>query len=219
MPGEPARALADGLAAAGVRRVFGVPGGGPNLDMIGAAEDLGIEFVLTHGETAACIMAATFGRVTGTPGVAVVTRGPGFTSAANGLAQATLDRFPLLLVSDAVTRAAAERTAHQRLDQVAAAAPLTKWSGTLGTADPAAVAAAAARLALAAPAGAGHLAFGPTGGGGPPPPPPPRPRGPPGLRPDGGRGPRTAAAPAPPRRPRSPRRRAGADRRGPPAGR
>src|ERR671929_94244 len=77
MPRELARALADGLAAAGVRRVFGVPGGGPNLDVIGAAEDLGIEFVLTHGETAACVMAATFGRATGTPGVAVVTRRPG----------------------------------------------------------------------------------------------------------------------------------------------
>src|SRR5918911_5559997 len=153
MPRELARALVEGLAAAGARRLFGVPGGGPNLDMIGAAEDLGLEFVLTHGETAACVMAATFGRATGTPGVAVVTRGPGFTSAANGLAQATLDRFPLLLVSDVVTRAAAERTAHQRLDQVAAAAPLTKWSGTLGTRDPVGVVTAAARLALRAPAG------------------------------------------------------------------
>jgi acetolactate synthase I/II/III large subunit len=176
MARELARALAEGLAAAGSRRLFGVPGGGPNLDVIGAAEDLGLDFVLTHGETAACVMAATFGRVTGTPGVAVVTRGPGLASAANGLAQATLDRFPLVLVSDAVARATAERTAHQRLDQVAAAAPLTKWSGTLGTGDPAAVAAAAARLAAAAPAGAVHLAFDPTVPGDPAPPLPAPPR-------------------------------------------
>jgi acetolactate synthase-1/2/3 large subunit len=166
---ELAGALADGLATAGVRRVFGVPGGGPNLDMIGAAAERGIEFVLTHGETAACIAAGSFGRLTGTPGVAVVTRGPGLTSAANGLAQATLDRCPLLLVSDTVSRAAAGRTAHQRLDQVAAAAPLTKWSGTLGSADPAAVVRAAARLAQAAPAGAVHLAFDPTVAGDAPP--------------------------------------------------
>lgn len=157
-----ARSLAEGLSATGVRKIFGMPGGGPNLDMIGAAADLGIEFVLTHGETAACIMAASYGRLTGTPGVAVVTRGPGLTSAGNGLAQATLDRFPLLLVSDAVPHAAADRVAHQRLDQVVAAAPLTKWSGTLGTGDPAGVAAAAAALALTAPAGAVHLAFDPT---------------------------------------------------------
>ncbi len=162
MPRDLARSLAQGLRAAGVRTIFGMPGGGPNLDMIGCAQELGIDFVLTHGETAACIMAASYGRLTGTPGVAVVTRGPGMTSATNGLAQATLDRFPLLLVSDVVTRAGTVRTAHQRLDQVAVAAPLTKWSGTLGTADPVRVVEDAARLALAAPAGAVHLAFDPT---------------------------------------------------------
>ena len=90
-----------GLRRAGVRRLFGLPGGGPNLDLIGAAPDL--PFTLAHGETAACVMAGAFGLLTGTPGVAVVTRGPGVTSAANGLAQATLDRAPLLLVSDCVT--------------------------------------------------------------------------------------------------------------------
>jgi acetolactate synthase-1/2/3 large subunit len=164
-----ARSLADGLSAAGAHKIFGMPGGGPNLDMIGAAADVGIDFVLAHGETAACIMAASYGRLTGTPGVAVVTRGPGLTSASNGLAQATLDRFPLVLISDTVSRASAERVAHQRLDQVAAAAPLTKWSGTLGTEDPAGVAAAAATLALTAPAGAVHLAFDPATPGDPAP--------------------------------------------------
>src|SRR5262245_25020983 len=107
------RSLARGLHLAGVRTIFGVPGGGPNLDMIGAAQELGIGFVLAHGEFAACVMAATHGRLTGTPGVALVTRGPGLTSAANGLAQATLDRFPLLLISDAVPAAHAARYAHQ----------------------------------------------------------------------------------------------------------
>lgn len=166
-----ADALADGLLAAGVRRIFGVPGGGPNLDVIGAAAERGIGFVLTHGETAACIAASTYGRLTGTPGTALVTRGPGLTSAANGLAHATLDRAPLLLISDTVTASAADRTAHQRLDQVAAARPLTKWSGTLGHTAPAAVAAAAARLAVESPPGAVHLAFDPTTAGDAPPPP------------------------------------------------
>lgn len=164
-----ARALARGLAAAGVQRIFGMPGGGPNLDMIGAAQEVGIPFVLAHGETAACVMAASYGRLTGTPGVAVVTRGPGFTSAVNGLAQATLDRFPLLLISDAVSHAHAERVAHQRLDQVAVARPVTKWSGTLGTVAPTAVVEAAARLSLRAPAGAVHLTFDPTVAGDQPP--------------------------------------------------
>lgn len=166
---ELARHLARALDATGVDRIFGMPGGGPNLDMIGAAEELGIELVLAHGETAACVMAGTYGRLTGTPGVAVVTRGPGLTSAGNGLAQATLDRFPLLLVSDTVPEASAGRVAHQRLDQLAASRPLTKWCGTLGTAEPETVVTAAAELALAAPAGAVHLAFDPTAAGDPPP--------------------------------------------------
>ncbi|MQA64263.1 MAG: hypothetical protein GEU86_23050 [Actinophytocola sp.] len=157
-----ARSLVRGLQAASVGKIFGMPGGGPNLDMIGSAEEVAIDFVLTHGENAACMMAAGYGRLTGTPGVAVVTRGPGLTSAVNGLAQATLDRFPLVLISDTVSHAQGRRVAHQRLDQVGVAAPVTKWSGTLGIRDPEAVVNAAARLAMTAPAGAVHLAFDPT---------------------------------------------------------
>jgi acetolactate synthase-1/2/3 large subunit len=153
--------FADGLAAAGVRRLFGMPGGGPNLDMIGAAEQRGIEFVLAHGETAACLMAGAFGLLSGTPGVAIVTRGPGFTSAANGLAQATLDRAPLLLISDRVPAGQRDRTGHQRLDQLAVAAPLTRWTGTLGHRDPARVVAAALAVAAGPPPGAVHLDYDP----------------------------------------------------------
>ncbi|MBA2694430.1 MAG: thiamine pyrophosphate-binding protein, partial [Actinobacteria bacterium] len=153
-----ARPLVEGLRDAGVRKIFGMPGGGPNLDMIGCAEDVGIEFVLAHGESAACIMAGSYGRLTGTPGVALVTRGP-------GLAQATLDRFPLMLISDIVSQEQAGRVAHQRIDQVATAAPVTKWSATLGARDQVEVVRSAARLAVAAPAGAVHLAFDPSAEG------------------------------------------------------
>src|SRR6476469_7095953 len=131
-----------GLRRAGVRRLFGLPGGGPNLDLIGAAHDL--PFTLAHGETAACVMAGAFGLLTGTPGVAVVTRGPGVTSAANGLAQATLDRAPLLLVSDCVTADQRRRVAHQRLDQRAFTAPVTRFSGVVGHTDAAATVGAVA---------------------------------------------------------------------------
>jgi acetolactate synthase-1/2/3 large subunit len=163
-----------GLRDAGVQMIFGMPGGGANLDVIGCAEDEGIDFVLAHGETAACIMAGSYGHLTGTPGVAVVTRGPGLASAVNGLAQATLDRYPLLLVSDTVSQADAVRVAHQRVDQVATAAPVTKFSGVLGARDPEGVAGAAARLALDAPAGAVHLTFDATADGDEPPAPPTR---------------------------------------------
>jgi acetolactate synthase I/II/III large subunit len=167
-----AAGLAEGLHAARVQRLFGVPGGGPNLEMIGAAAARGIGFTLTHGETAACVMAATFGLLTGTPGVAVVTRGPGLTSAVNGLAQATLDRAPLLLISDRVPAAQRRRIGHQRLDQLALTAAVTSWNGVLGHHEPAAAAAAAATLALGPPAGAVHLDYDPGEPGGPPPTPP-----------------------------------------------
>ena len=165
-PSSFAAAVADGLRQAGVQRLFGVPGGA-SLDLIEAAAGLGIGFILAHTESAACMMAATYGRLTGTAGVAVVTRGPGLTSAANGLAQATLDRFPLLLLADGVPRAAAERTAHQRLDQVRMAAPLAKHSGVLGREKPAATVAAAADLAGRPPAGAVHLTLDPSVPGNP----------------------------------------------------
>ncbi|MEJ2863939.1 thiamine pyrophosphate-binding protein [Actinomycetospora flava] len=174
-----ARSLAVDLArawrAAGTSVLFGVPGGGANLDVVGAAEEEGLRFVLAHDETAAAIMAGAHGLLTGTAGAAVVTRGPGVTAAATGLAQATLDRSPLVLVSDAVPQRAAARVAHQRLDQEAATRPLAKWSGTLGTREPGAVAEGAIALARRGPAGGVHLQLDPTADGGPPPEPGPDP--------------------------------------------
>lgn len=153
--------LADGLRAAGVRRLFGMPGGGPNLDMIGAAAERGLPFTLAHGETSACVMAGAFGLLTGTPGVALVTRGPGLTSAVNGLAQATLDRAPLLLLSDRVPAGHRDRVVHQRLDQLAVSAAVTRWNGVLGHRDPAGAVVAAAALAVGPPPGAVHLDYDP----------------------------------------------------------
>ncbi len=93
-----------------------------------------MRFVLAHGETAAAIMASTYGLSTGGPTAAVVTRGPGVTSVANGAAQATLDRYPLVVISDCVTAAQAPRISHQRFDQRAVFEPITVASIT-ATAD------------------------------------------------------------------------------------
>ena len=164
-----AQDLAQGLSKLGVDRIFGVPGGGPNLDMIAAARDVGIEFVLTHHETAACITAATYGKLTGRVGVAIVTRGPGLTNALNGVAQAQLDRFPLLLISDTVSRESSSRIAHQRLDQVATTTPITKWSGVLGSSNSEHTVIAAGELAMATPQGSVHLTFDSTQKGDSPP--------------------------------------------------
>lgn len=128
---ELAHSLVDALARAGTTHAFGVPGGGSNLDVVGAAIDSGIQFVLTHTENAAAIMAGVVGELTGAPGVCIATRGPGAASAVNGAAQALLDRQPMVLVTDCVAHADHARVSHQRLDQPALMAPVTKASARL----------------------------------------------------------------------------------------
>jgi acetolactate synthase I/II/III large subunit len=148
-----AAAIVTALADAGTTVVFGLPGGGPNLDVVGAAAQAGLRFVLAHTETAAVIMAATHADLTGRPGAAVVTRGPGLASAVNGIAHAALDRLPVVVIADTVRRADAGRISHQRLDQPALGAVVAKAVVTIGRDRTAEAAAAAVRLALMPPAG------------------------------------------------------------------
>jgi acetolactate synthase-1/2/3 large subunit len=133
--------------------MFGVPGGGPNLDVVGAAAAAGLPFVLAHGETAATIMAATCADLTGAPGAVVVTRGPGLASAANGIAHAMLDRLPVVVIADTVPAHQRDRVSHQRLDQAALGRSVAKAALTAGPGQPEQAADLAVRLALAAPAG------------------------------------------------------------------
>ena len=148
-----ATAIVTALARAGTRVMFGVPGGGPNLDVVGAAAAAGLRFVLTHTETAAAIMAATSADLTGAPGAVLVTRGPGLASAVNGIAHAALDRLPVVIIADTVRGAEAGRVSHQRLDQGALGRPVAKTVLTVGGDQAGLVAARLVRVALAAPPG------------------------------------------------------------------
>lgn len=161
--------IAHAIAAAGGDTVFGMPGGGNNLDFIGAAEVAGMRFVLAHAETPAAIMAAVYADLTGTPATCVVTRGPGAASVVNGIANAQLDRQQLILVTDAVSATDYTRIAHQRVDQRALFTPITKWSATAGKGDAAATAAHAVATAMAYPRGPVHLDFDPAAASTPPP--------------------------------------------------
>lgn len=109
-----------------VKRIFGVPGGGSSLDIIAAAADAGIEFVLTRTENAAVIMAGVTAELNGTLGVALTTKGPGTASAANGVAYCLLDRSPVLLLSDGFDPDEQSYVTHQAFDQHALLRPLTK---------------------------------------------------------------------------------------------
>jgi acetolactate synthase-1/2/3 large subunit len=109
-----------------VERIFGVPGGGSSLDIIDAAADAGIEFVLTRTESAAVMMAAVTAELNGTLGVALTTKGPGTASATNGVAYASLDRSPVMLLSDGFNSDEQDYVTHQVFDQQVLLKPVTK---------------------------------------------------------------------------------------------
>ncbi|WP_439579654.1 thiamine pyrophosphate-dependent enzyme [Elioraea sp.] len=118
--------LADALAQLGVSRIFGVPGGGSSLDLIEAAARAGIPFTLARHEGSAAMMATASAEVTGRPGAVLVTKGPGLANAANGIANASLERAPVLLVTDGFTPTQAGYVTHQVFDQAAFMAPLVR---------------------------------------------------------------------------------------------
>jgi acetolactate synthase-1/2/3 large subunit len=150
-----ADAVVAALVDAGVSRLFGVPGGGSSLDLVAAAHRRGLPFALARHETAAVIMAATTAEITGRPGAVLVTRGPGVANAANGMAHASLDRAPVLLLADGFTGAERAFANHQWFDQAAMLAPVTKAAAKAVEPGTAAGPMAAALLAaaLAAPRG------------------------------------------------------------------
>lgn len=156
-----AEVLVDALRRAGTPRVFGVPGGGSNLEVLDAARRAGLPFVLTHGETAACLMAAVTGDLAGAPGAALATLGPGVASAVNGVAHAFLDRSPLVFLTDRHPAAALAYTSHQRFDHTALLAPVTKASLVLEAESAAEAIARALRLAMSEPRGPVHLDLAP----------------------------------------------------------
>ncbi len=116
-----AQHIARQMADAGVERVFGVPGGGSSLQLIDAAQDAGIPFVLSKTENGAAIMAAVTGELSDAPGLVLTGVGPGASSAVNGVAYAHLERSPLVLFCDGPAS-----SLHQAYDQNALYRPISK---------------------------------------------------------------------------------------------
>lgn len=151
-----AEAIVERLAARGVKRMFGVPGGDCNLDIIEAGARKGVEFVLTRGETAAAIMASVSAELTGVPGVAMTTRGPGLASVTNGAAYASLDRAPLVVIADNY-ETGLDHVSHQRIDQASLLRPLLKAESCLASEDPVAEVDALLDASTAQPPGTVYL--------------------------------------------------------------
>ena len=143
------------LRDAGVSAIFGMPGGGTNLDIIEAAGHAGLPFVLTATETGAAIAAIAQAEITGKPGACITTLGPGVASIVNGIACALLERAPLIVITDAAP--ARGTFDHQRLDHRALLSSVTKWSASISTDNVDDVMRDAIARAVAEPAGPVHL--------------------------------------------------------------
>jgi acetolactate synthase-1/2/3 large subunit len=150
-------ALLAELARRGTRRIWGVPGGGSSLDIIEAAPRHGIDFILARQEANAAIAAMADAELTGAPGVVLTTKGPGVGNVVNGLACATLERAPLLLLADGFTPKQKSWVTHQYFDQRAMTGGVVKGYARADAEAPMAGIMALLDQAEAAPRGAVHL--------------------------------------------------------------
>lgn len=133
-PRTGAALLARSLEAQGVTHAFGVPGA--KIDaLFDVLVDSPIELVVCRHEQNAAFIGQAIGRITGRPGVAIATSGPGVTNLATGLLTATGDGDPLVGIGGAVARAQRLKRTHQSLDNVSVFKPLTKYSAEVQVPD------------------------------------------------------------------------------------
>ncbi len=118
--------LVEQLKAHGVSRVFSVPGES-FLAVLDGLHGSGIENVVCRHEGGAAMMAEATGKLTGRPGVAFVTRGPGATNASAGVHVARHDSTPMVLFVGQIPRAHRDRDAFQEVDYRAFFGGLAKW--------------------------------------------------------------------------------------------
>ena len=156
MTSSVARAVGDRLRAAGIRHVYGHPGG-EVVDLIEGFRQAGLEFVLTKHETAAAFMAEAGATLTGVTGACLATLGPGATNLVTGIAHAYLDRAPVLAFTGQLPADRYEIATHQRLDLGELFAPITKWHARLSPANAAPVIERALRTAQRARRGPVHI--------------------------------------------------------------
>jgi acetolactate synthase-1/2/3 large subunit len=128
--------LADALAIHGVDTVFGVPGES-YLDVLDGLHNQRetIKFVICRQEGGAAFMADAYAKLTGKPGVLMVTRGPGATNASVGVHTARQDSTPMIVLVGQVANDCMEREAFQEIDYRRMFGEMAKWVGQIDRAD------------------------------------------------------------------------------------
>ena len=135
--GKPVRGadlLVECLQLHGVEHIFGIPGA--KVDAVfDALLDSGPELVVCRHEQNAAFMAAAVGRLTGNPGVCLVTSGPGVSNLATGLSTATSEGDPVVALAGSVPRGMQLKRTHQGLEAADLLRPVTKYSVQVGDGD------------------------------------------------------------------------------------
>lgn len=111
----------------GIETIFGIPGE-ENLDMMDALLESSIKFVTTRHEQGAAFMADVYGRLTGKAGVCLGTLGPGATNLITGVADANMDRAPIVAIAGQAGTTRLHKESHQVLDLVNLFRPISKYS-------------------------------------------------------------------------------------------
>jgi acetolactate synthase-1/2/3 large subunit len=156
-PARTAQRVVEALTAYGVEYVFGVPGA--KIDAVfDVLADMGPQLVVCRHEQNAAFMAGAIGRLTGSPGVVLVTSGPGTANLATGLLTANTEQDPVVALCGAVSRKDRLKRTHQSMDAAAMMKTVTKFTGEVNDPDnvPETVA-NAFRAATTAPQGAAAI--------------------------------------------------------------
>lgn len=112
----------------GVNYIFGLPGE-ENLDLMDAlSRSEKIKFITTRHEAGAAFMADVYGRLSTYPGVCLATLGPGATNLVTGVADAQLDRAPLVAITGQAGLDRTFKNSHQYIDVLSLIKPITKWN-------------------------------------------------------------------------------------------
>jgi len=156
-PPTAAELLVRCLEAEGAEYVFGIPGE-ETLDLSAALEESDLQFIPVRHEQGGAFIADVWGRLTGRAGVCLGTLGPGATNLATGVADAFLDRAPLVALTGQADLERQHKESHQHLDVVSLMRPITKWNARIS--DPAITAEAvrkAFKVAESEKPGSAHL--------------------------------------------------------------
>ena len=114
----------------GVQWIFGVPGE-ETLDVLNSLVDSQIRFIAARHEQGAAFMADVHGRLTGKAGVCLSTLGPGATNLLTGVADAYLDRVPLVAITGQASLDRMHKESHQFIDVLSMFKPVTKWNAEI----------------------------------------------------------------------------------------